>query len=124
MSYQKMIIGVLLLLAMGFSAWSLLIDAHSPTAATTSSTTLDAFMEGVEAFVMDQQGKPSLKLVTPKMVHYIDNDTTDIFLPQLTLYRPAHQPWIITSQYAKATQGINQIFRSEERRVGKECRSR
>jgi lipopolysaccharide export system protein LptC len=66
-------------------------------------------MENITAVIMDKQGKPSLKIVTPKMVHYAANDTTHLTSPKLTLYRKSPQPWFITAAFAKATQGIENV---------------
>lgn len=63
-------------------------------------------MEVVTATFMDKQGKPSIKIETPKMVHYIENDASHLTDPQLTIYRKSPQPWFITSKFAKARGGI------------------
>src|SRR3990167_1539626 len=110
MPYQKTLVGLLTLIAASLSAWSLFTVKPTKNPARPAATTMDAYMEGVVALIMNKQGKPSLKLVTTKMIHYAENDSTDILSPELTIYRPSHQPWFVTSHYAKATQGIDQIL--------------
>lgn len=74
----------------------------------------DAYMENVSATFMDKFGKPKMKIVTPKMLHYATNDMTHLTSPQVTLYRKSPQPWFISSHYAKATHGIDNIdFRED-----------
>ena len=69
----------------------------------------DAFMEDVVALVFDLQGKPKMKIVAPKMVHFAKKDTTQLTTPQLTLYRKSPIPWYITSKYAEATEGADHV---------------
>lgn len=69
----------------------------------------DAIMEDVVSVAYDKQGKPRLKIATPRMVHYNDSDATDLTTPEVTLYRKSPQPWRITSQYAKATDGTDKV---------------
>jgi lipopolysaccharide export system protein LptC len=69
----------------------------------------DAIMEDVHALIMNQQGRPEMKIVTPKMIHFIENDTTNLIAPKLTLYRKSPNPWYITARFGKATQGIENV---------------
>ncbi|HVY53294.1 MAG TPA: LPS export ABC transporter periplasmic protein LptC, partial [Gammaproteobacteria bacterium] len=64
----------------------------------------------VVATVIDKQGNPSLQIVASKMVHYIENDSTEISNPWLTLYRKSPKPWQLTAEHAKTFQGVNQIY--------------
>jgi lipopolysaccharide export system protein LptC len=59
---------------------------------------------------MDQHGEPSLKIISPKIVHYAENDTADIEQPLISIYHQSPIPWHIKSRYAKATQGISTIL--------------
>lgn len=69
----------------------------------------DAIMENVTAMILDKQGKPHIKIVTPKMIHFTDDDTTQLISPELTLYRKSPKPWYVTANHAKATQGIENL---------------
>ncbi|RDI48782.1 LPS export ABC transporter periplasmic protein LptC [Aquicella lusitana] len=111
MRYKNTIISLGFIAAMGFAAWTALLSYYRPQTITpTQSRHIpDAFMEDVVAVIMGKQGKPKMKIVTPKMVHYSENDTTQLLAPQLTLYRKSPQPWYITSKYAKSTQGIDTV---------------
>jgi len=109
MTYKNTIVGFILTIAIGVAAWLTL--CYRPLTQPTTSTALlpDAFMEDVSTLIMDKEGKPSVKIVTPKMIHYAENDTTHLTSPQVTLYRKSPQPWYITSKFGKAVQGITQV---------------
>ena len=108
---RKSIIGILLLLAAGLSGWSMLISKETVTTLATHHVEKpDAYMENVVTTILNKEGKPSLKIETPKMVHYAEGDTTRITTPHVTVYRQSPKPWTIDSRYAKATQGVGQIL--------------
>src|SRR5205085_12341372 len=95
---RNVIFSCLLITALFLSGWSSFIIYHKKSSATLAdSGKPDAFMEEVVATMLDKQGKPTLKIISPKMTHYLENDTTVIIKPILTLYRTTHQkspkPW-------------------------------
>lgn len=108
---KNMTIGFLIIIAMGLSMWSILITRQSiSTSSETASDRPDAFMEDVVATVIDKEGAPALKVVAPKVVHYVENDATDMTSPIITIYRKdSPNPWFINADHAKATQGVDQI---------------
>lgn len=86
--------------------------SYSPKRAPSKSLTHvpDAIMEDVTAVIMNKEGKPKLKIASPKMVHFSENDSTRLTSPTLIVYRPnSSQPWFITAQHANATQGIENV---------------
>lgn len=84
---------------------------YRPTVNPTSTAPElpDAIMENVVSVIYDKLGKPRLKIATPRMVHYIENDVTNLTTPEVTLYRKSPQPWRITAHYAKATDGTDNV---------------
>ncbi len=111
LTIRNSLISVLLLLAIGLSTWSIFIANHSKQRAINDeSNPPDAIMDNVVALILNKQGLPSLKVVTPQMVHHMDNDTTDIITPHVTIYRRSPNPWYINSDKAIASQGITQII--------------
>lgn len=111
LTLKNTLISTLLIFAVGLSSWSILIGKKSDALKPTNSTKEpDAYMEEVIATIFNKQGTPSMKIETPKMVHYADNDTTNIAKPHITVYRQSPEPWYINSNFAKATQGIDQIL--------------
>ncbi len=111
MTYKNTIFTLAMIIVVGFAAATSLLSLRPQNVVAVKNTELpDAIMENVVAVIMDKQGKPSMKIVTPKMVHYSENDTTKLSSPQLTIYRKSPKPWIVTSDFAKATQGIEDIL--------------
>lgn len=99
-----------LLLAIGFSSWLILMSNNFRHSHAQQDQHLpDAFMEGVVAVIMNKQGTPSMKIMTPKMTHFASDDTTQIEKPTIIVYRDSPNPWIINSDFAKTTQGTSQI---------------
>lgn len=109
-SLKNVIIGFLIILTLSIGVGSIFMTKRSTTSPTDTTRRPDAFMEDVVATIINKEGRPSLKVESPKMVHYADNDTTDINTPHITLYRQSPEPWYIDSTYAKATQGLDKIF--------------
>jgi lipopolysaccharide export system protein LptC len=106
-----MLISLLTLSALGLSGWSILIA--NPAQVTTTQDDPkkpDSFMEDVVATIFNKEGTPSLKLTTPKMIHYPENNMTHLETPRVTLFRKSPQPWFIDSDYANAKNGIEEIL--------------
>jgi len=108
MTFKNTLLTLLVSAIVGVAVGLTLISyrPQSTSFAKKNKDAADAFMEDVVAVVMDKQGKPKMGIVTPKMVHYAEQDTTRLIEPKLTIYRKSPQPWVITSRFAKATQGI------------------
>ncbi|OGT37524.1 MAG: LPS export ABC transporter periplasmic protein LptC [Gammaproteobacteria bacterium RIFCSPHIGHO2_12_FULL_37_14] len=109
MTYKNTIISSITILMVLLAAWITLAYQAKPSISKQETPQPDTVMENVVATMMNKQGKPKLKIVTTKLMHYIENDTTDLISPELTLFRQSPQPWHITSKFAKASGGINQI---------------
>ena len=110
LSLKNVIISFLMLFTISLSLWSVFGSKHPTLLSVDATHRPDAFMENVVALIIDKEGNPSLKVESPKMVHYADNDTTDIDTPLITLYRQSPEPWYINSHFAKATQGLDKIY--------------
>lgn len=100
---------MLLILAISLSSWSIYLSKKTKISSTASSSEPDAFMENVTATMINDEGKRTVLIESPKMVHYATNDTTDIQTPHITLYRESPEPWHIRSDFAKASHGTDQI---------------
>jgi lipopolysaccharide export system protein LptC len=103
-----------MILATGLSLWSILAWHPVKHQQGDNSKAADAFMEDVVAIIFNKAGLPSFKLVSPKMVHYPENNTTHVTTPHITLFRNSSKPWFIDSKRAKATHGTNEILFSEQ----------
>lgn len=110
MTYRHSIFSLIMIAVLAFAGWVTYISYRPQHNHNKPSSLLpDAFMENVSAVIMDKQGKPKMKIVSPKMVHFAENDTTRLTTPELTLYRKSPKPWYITATHAKATQGIENV---------------
>ncbi len=74
------------------------------------STPPDAYMDGVVATILNDQGKPALKIKTPHMVHYAETNMTRLLKPNVIIFRESPKPWYVTSDYAELSHGIEQII--------------
>lgn len=57
----------------------------------------DYFMEDFEITTMNAKGQPSSLLVSEKMLHYPDDDSTELSKPLMTMYRDNGMPWKISA---------------------------
>lgn len=108
-NYKNKLAGLMLLSVLAIFILTILPSFHQRIAVSVTPELPDALMEDVVALVFDKQGKPKMKIVAPKMVHFAKNDMTKLVTPQLTLYRKSPTPWFVTSKSAEATKGADQI---------------
>ena len=91
---------VVLGLVVGVTAW--LQDKAVPPAeepaVLSSKHTIDFYMEAYDATVMNEQGRPSHRIISPKMVHFPDDDTTELDSPYIVIYRKEGEPWRINAK--------------------------
>jgi len=113
MTYTNSFISLFIIAIIVLIAWTT-FTAHSPTTPPSLSTLPDAYMEEVVALIMDKEGKLNIKIKTPKMIHYAKNDISELSHPQLTIYRNSPQPWLVTSKFARARQGVEHVDFWEE----------
>ncbi len=110
MTLRNSLIAFFLLLALGLSSWSIILSSKSPTITmVTKPGQPDAIMEDVEALIMNKEGKPSLKLETPKMIHFPENDITELMKPHVVIYRESPEPWHINAKHATTHKGVTEI---------------
>lgn len=105
-------ITIISLMILGLAIWTGLLSYRTPDNPSMHKINLpDGMMENVTALIMDKEGNPHIKIVTPKMVHFAEDDTTHLISPHISLlYRTSPKPWNVTANYAKATQGIDNIL--------------
>ena len=65
----------------------------------------DAIAENFVARRFDQTGQLKYRLSAPYLVHYPDDDTSEITAPVLVSYRPNTPPVTVTADHAKLTAG-------------------
>ncbi len=107
--YRYTLISLFVLLV-GTTAWTSFTYYQPPLLKIAAQVTVpDAIMEGVNALIMDQYGKPTMKILTPKLLYYKAADATHFISPALTLYRKSSQPWQVSANVADATSGMDHI---------------
>lgn len=110
MTLRNSLIAFLLIFALGLSSWSIILSSKSPTTVTVAKPGQpDAFMEDVIAIIMNKEGHPALKLETPKMIHFSEEDTTELAIPHVTVFRQSPQPWHINAKHATTHRGVTEI---------------
>lgn len=59
---------------------------------------VDFYMLAYDATIMDKQGKPAQRIISPRLTHYADDDTTELEAPFITVHREVGAPWLVKSQ--------------------------
>lgn len=109
-STRNVLYSLLVTAALLLSGWSFFITYHKKAILPDTLDKPDAYMDDVIATIIDKQGNPSIKIVASKMIHYVENDATDITNPLMTLYRKSPKPWHLSADHARTLQGISQIL--------------
>lgn len=97
----------LLILIAGIILWSNIAPSKKTT--ISHSNDYDAFATDVISTQFSTTGVKRYELKTPRLNHYKKNNQTYITTPRLSLYSSQQDQWLITSQYALATQGTSEI---------------
>lgn len=98
MEHKNYFIGAILLVVAAFTFWLAQQSEESATAFKPQSHTPDYYFQGVTATVMNLQGEPSQTLVAEKMIHYPDDDSTELQRPNLTIFDNDNPPWKVVSE--------------------------
>lgn len=69
----------------------------------------DAWMESVDATFMNKAGQVLMKIRSPTVKHYAQDDTTHLTTPEFLLYRDHANPWRIQAGAGTATRGMDNI---------------
>lgn len=112
MTLKNNFFSLLIILAAIVTAWATFWSFTQSTTIPTIKPEIqpDSYMEDIHAVFMNKFGKPSMKIVTPYLVHFNEGDTTHFTLPQLTIYRETPQPWYITAKTAQSTAGMENVL--------------
>ncbi len=109
-SLKNIFLGVLVAATIIIAVCAAFFPSHPPLPITTNAINApDAYMEQVQALIMDKDGKLNMKIEAPKLVHFTKDDMTDLTAPIITLYRQSPMPWFISAKFAKATQGVENV---------------
>lgn len=81
----------------------IIVMKHTPIKKEKNNDNYDAFMTNLTYYAYNNQGQLQSHLVTPKMVHYADQNNIYFTSPKIDYYSENHAPWKI-----KALNGIKQ----------------
>lgn len=95
---RNLVIGGLLLALAGGTFWLAQRSTRVEPEYVQLAHRPDYYLEGVDSTLMDLQGAPSQRLVTERMTHYMDDDSTELLSPHLTLFDLERPPWHIRSE--------------------------
>jgi len=71
---------------------------------------VDYYSKGLRRTVMDEAGKPKELLVAEELVHYEDDNRSELTKPVMTLYTQEGPPWVIYAETATLPGDGEQIF--------------
>lgn len=110
MTTKYTFISVIMLAIVAVTSWfTYFTDKPHTKNLVNTKITPDAYMENVVALVLDKQGKPNLRIATPKLVHYAEKDTATLQTPELTLYRKSPTPWYINADTGTTADGVENV---------------
>lgn len=75
-----------------------LIEPRRSPLQPSSGHQADSFSKRFTKLTMDENGKPKNKLFAEAMVHFKDDDSTELELPVFTYFKDRSLPWIIHSE--------------------------
>jgi lipopolysaccharide export system protein LptC len=98
MERRTLLFGGLLLAILGGSKWLAEIVKEKESALDLETHTADYFLENFSNTVMDADGKPFRRLSADRMLHFPDDDSTELTKPRVTLFAENAPPWKISSE--------------------------
>jgi lipopolysaccharide export system protein LptC len=95
---------ILLSLLAGLSFWlQKTVDRDDAPKVKAVRHEPDAIAENFSARRFDENGQLKFRLVAPFMMHYADDDSSELRSPTLVAYRPDAPPVTISGRHAKVT---------------------
>lgn len=111
MTYKSTFLTAFIISLILFGLWTTLLFTQPTLLSNDVLASLpDGTMEDAFAIVIDKQGHPKMKISTPRMVHYAEQDTSNLTTPHFVFYRQSPEPWHVTSKHAKAVHGADDVY--------------
>ena len=99
----------------GMSLWLLSSQApQQPHLFTLEKSVPDAFMEKFITHNLDENGQPRHEIKAAFMAHYPADDYSEYTQPELILYQPGDQRWVVSAEKGTTTKDIHQIILTGE----------
>lgn len=111
LSLRELLIGGLLLLLMIGGFW---VQSSRPPAERTlierPAGEPDSVIENLRTLTMDEQGRPARELRSPYVLHFPQDDHSELETPRLTLFDPILPPWNVRAERAWVSAGSERIL--------------
>jgi lipopolysaccharide export system protein LptC len=88
---------------------------------TRPTGTIDYEISGFDVTRMTETGQPAHRLRAVRAQHYIDDDTTHLQAPRLTVFQGEEPPWQVRSETAIASPDGDLILLNGEVRITREA---
>ncbi|WP_428608115.1 LPS export ABC transporter periplasmic protein LptC [Sedimenticola sp.] len=95
---RNLVIGGLLLALVGGTLWLARQSSLDESSHAAQEHRADYYLEGVDSTMMDLSGRPGKRLVAERLTHFMDDDSTELLQPRLTLYDLDRPPWRVVSE--------------------------
>ena len=100
MKIRKALLSLLALALTGFSLMSMISNQPAPYQQLTNNHQPDSFTTAVAYSEYDETGLLHMHLTATKSIHYPDHESSDLQLPNITIYNEKRIPWYISSKTA------------------------
>lgn len=115
---------VILVLVAAGASWWLAEDGGSPGEADAGETGgIDYTISGLEVTRMTPTGRPAHRLQASEIEHFVDDDTTRLASPRLTVFQDDEPPWEVRAESALASADGELILLSGAVRIEREAGS-
>jgi lipopolysaccharide export system protein LptC len=84
----------------------------------------DFFLMDFDLTTMNAAGRPRYDLQADWMQHYSDDDTSQLTMPRLTVYRPAAPPWRVRADQAQVAAGGESVLLRDDVKVRRMAKDR
>ena len=71
-----------------------------PATAVSGGHIPEYFARNLKTVTMDPQGRPARALETPQLTRFLDDQSSELETPVLTVYKEGEPPWVIRSERA------------------------
>ena len=99
MTRTNIIASIVMILLVAITGWlqSAFEVKDSGSSKKSSGGGIDYFMDNFTITSMSVEGRPDQELTAVKMVHYTDDDSTELTKPHFTVFKKSSAPWHIVA---------------------------